>query len=68
MAYSFLGLSHCLQNSNVGSYNNRGFVEVLAASQSSQNKNWFQVGVQQLMQAQLLLVAAVAGSCCHPDR
>ena len=31
------------QNSSVGGYNTRGFVEVLAASQSTQNKNWFQV-------------------------
>lgn len=31
-----------LQNNNVGGYNNRGFVEVLAASQSNVNKNWFQ--------------------------
>ena len=30
------------QTSNVNSYSNRGFVEVLAASQSSVNKNWFQ--------------------------
>lgn len=30
------------QNSNVGGYNTRGFVEVLAASQSPVNKNWFQ--------------------------
>ncbi|MEW5309487.1 MAG: hypothetical protein WDW38_001374 [Sanguina aurantia] len=29
-------------NNNVGGYNNRGFVEVLAASQSNVNKNWFQ--------------------------
>lgn len=26
----------------MGGYNNRGFVEVLAASQSNVNKNWFQ--------------------------
>lgn len=26
----------------MGAYNNRGFVEVLAASQSSQRKEWFQ--------------------------
>lgn len=29
-------------NSSVGGYNTRGFVEVLAASQSPVNKNWFQ--------------------------
>lgn len=29
-------------NSNVGGYNSRGFVEVLAASQSPVNKAWFQ--------------------------
>lgn len=29
-------------NSNVGGYQSRGFVEVLAASQSNSNKNWFQ--------------------------
>ncbi len=31
-----------LQNSSVGGYNTRGFVEVLAASQSNANKSWFQ--------------------------
>ncbi len=31
-----------LQNSSVGSYNNRGFVEVLAASQTKQSQSWFQ--------------------------
>ena len=29
-------------NSNVGGYNNRGFVEVLAASQTTSSKKWFQ--------------------------
>ncbi|KAL6772069.1 AGP4 [Auxenochlorella protothecoides x Auxenochlorella symbiontica] len=29
-------------NSNVGGYNSRGFVEVLAASQTTTQKNWFQ--------------------------
>ena len=29
-------------NSNVGSYNRQGFVEVLAAQQSPKNKDWFQ--------------------------
>lgn len=31
-----------LQNSSVGGYNTRGFVEVLAASQSAFSKSWFQ--------------------------
>ena len=31
-----------LQNSSVGAYNNKGFVEVLAASQSPARKQWFQ--------------------------
>jgi hypothetical protein len=31
-----------LQNSNVGGYNSRGFVEVLAASQTTTTKEWFQ--------------------------
>ena len=31
-----------MQNSSVGGYNTRGFVEVLAASQSTVNKDWFQ--------------------------
>lgn len=30
------------QNSSVGSYNTKGFVEVLAASQSNVRKEWFQ--------------------------
>lgn len=30
------------QNGTVGGYNNRGFVEVLAASQSPVRKEWFQ--------------------------
>lgn len=30
------------QNSNVGGYNSRGFVEVLAASQTTTTKEWFQ--------------------------
>lgn len=29
-------------NSNIGTYNKRGFVEVLAATQSPSNKKWFQ--------------------------
>jgi glucose-1-phosphate adenylyltransferase len=37
-----LKLRPLLQNSNVGSFNDRGFVEVLAASQSGKSKNWFQ--------------------------
>jgi hypothetical protein len=37
-------LPACLQNSNVGNYNSRGFVEVLAASQTTTTKEWFQVG------------------------
>lgn len=32
-----------MQNSNVGGYNSRGFVEVLAASQTNLTKSWFQV-------------------------
>lgn len=32
-----------MQNSNVGGYNSRGFVEVLAASQTTTTKEWFQV-------------------------
>jgi len=32
----------CVQNSNVGGYNSRGFVEVLAASQTTTTKEWFQ--------------------------
>lgn len=31
-----------LQNSSVGAYTSRGFVEVLAASQSNVRKEWFQ--------------------------
>jgi ADP-glucose pyrophosphorylase len=31
-----------LQNANVGGYNSRGFVEVLAASQTTTTKEWFQ--------------------------
>ena len=30
------------QNSNVGGYNSKGFVEVLAASQSPAGSRWFQ--------------------------
>lgn len=37
-----LHISFSAQNSSVGGYNTRGFVEVLAASQSPVNKNWFQ--------------------------
>lgn len=33
-----------MQNSNVGGYNSRGFVEVLAAAQTNLTKEWFQVG------------------------
>lgn len=33
-----------LQNANVGSYSNEGFVEVLAATQSPISTSWFQVG------------------------
>lgn len=32
----------CLQNANVGGYANRGFVEVLAASQTPGSSKWFQ--------------------------
>ena len=32
-----------LQNANVGSYSNEGFVEVLAATQSPKSTSWFQV-------------------------
>lgn len=32
----------CLQNSSVGAYTSKGFVEVLAASQSNVRKEWFQ--------------------------
>jgi ADP-glucose pyrophosphorylase len=36
-------LSWCmLQNSNVGGYSSKGFVEVLAASQSPTGSRWFQ--------------------------
>ena len=31
-----------LQNSNVGGYSSKGFVEVLAASQSPTGSRWFQ--------------------------
>ena len=31
-----------LQNANVGGYTSRGFVEILAASQSPYSKKWFQ--------------------------
>jgi ADP-glucose pyrophosphorylase len=31
-----------MQNSSVGAYTSRGFVEVLAASQSNVRKEWFQ--------------------------
>ena len=36
------GGSWVLQNSNVGGYNSKGFVEVLAASQSPAGSRWFQ--------------------------
>ena len=32
----------CWQNANVGGYTSRGFVEVLAASQSPSSSKWFQ--------------------------
>jgi hypothetical protein len=32
-----------VQNANVGSYSNEGFVEVLAATQSPISTSWFQV-------------------------
>lgn len=31
-----------MQNANVGGYNSRGFVEVLAASQTPSSQKWFQ--------------------------
>ncbi|KAJ9534792.1 hypothetical protein QJQ45_017220, partial [Haematococcus lacustris] len=46
-------------NSNVGGYNSRGFVEVLAASQSSQNKNWFQGTADAVRQYMWLFEEAV---------
>ena len=35
-------------SSNMGGYNNEGFVEVLAAQQSPENPNWFQVKITKL--------------------
>ena len=32
----------CVQNANVGGYATRGFVEVLAASQTPSSQKWFQ--------------------------
>jgi len=46
-------------NSSVGGYNSRGFVEVLAASQSSQNKNWFQGTADAVRQYMWLFEEAV---------
>jgi glucose-1-phosphate adenylyltransferase len=40
--HSVLPLLYAAQNSTVGSASSRGFVEVLAASQSNVNKSWFQ--------------------------
>ena len=35
-------LTPCCRMPNVGGYNSRGFVEVLAASQTTTTKEWFQ--------------------------
>ncbi len=48
-----------LQNSSVGGYNTRGFVEVLAASQSSANKSWFQGTADAVRQYMWLFEEAV---------
>jgi glucose-1-phosphate adenylyltransferase len=50
---------YLLQNSSVGGYNTRGFVEVLAASQSTQNKNWFQGTADAVRQYMWLFEEAV---------
>ncbi|KAG2489639.1 hypothetical protein HYH03_011918 [Edaphochlamys debaryana] len=46
-------------NSSVGGYNTRGFVEVLAASQSSANKSWFQGTADAVRQYMWLFEEAV---------
>lgn len=46
-------------NSNVGGFNTRGFVEVLAASQSNVNKNWFQGTADAVRQYMWLFEEAV---------
>ncbi|KAG2448228.1 hypothetical protein HYH02_006813 [Chlamydomonas schloesseri] len=46
-------------NSSVGGYNSRGFVEVLAASQSSANKSWFQGTADAVRQYMWLFEEAV---------
>lgn len=47
------------QNSAVGGYNTRGFVEVLAASQSTSNKQWFQGTADAVRQYMWLFEEAV---------
>lgn len=47
-------------NQSVGSYNQRGFVEVLAASQSVLNKNWFQGTADAVRQYMWLFEEAVS--------
>ncbi len=63
-----------MQNSSVGGYNTRGFVEVLAASQSTQNKNWFQGTADAVRQYMWLFEESIregvedflilSGKCC----
>ncbi|KDD77021.1 nucleotidyl transferase [Helicosporidium sp. ATCC 50920] len=48
-------------NSNIGGYNARGFVEVLAASQTPTRKNWFQGTADAVRQYLWLFEEAVRG-------
>ena len=49
----------CLQNANVGGYTARGFVEVLAASQRTESKAWFQGTADAVRQYLWLFDAAI---------
>ena len=49
------------QNGTVGGYNSRGFVEVLAASQSPARKEWFQGTADAVRQYMWLFEEAVRG-------
>lgn len=50
---------HPTQNGTVGGINNRGFVEVLAASQSPMRKEWFQGTADAVRQYMWLFEEAV---------
>lgn len=49
----------CPQNANVGGYTARGFVEVLAASQRTESKAWFQGTADAVRQYLWLFDAAI---------